>query len=311
MAEAASRTWHTTACVLCSVNCGLEIQLGPDGRRFARIRGDRAHPTSQGYHCEKALRLDHYQNGRDRLTHPLRRSADGTFEAIDWHTAIGEIAARLSAVQRAHGGSAIFYYGGGGQGNHLCGVYAAATRRALGMRYRSNALAQEKTGWAWVNEETVGTLVAGDVEHCEVALFIGKNPWHSHGFPRARTVLKEIAHDPARALIVIDPRRTETAELADIHLQLRPGTDAWLLAALAGVLVQEDLIAHRWLAEHVTGLGEVVAMLEKVPVSRFAEIAGVPEALARRAARRIAGAASVAALEDLGTQMTRHSTLNS
>jgi len=80
---------------------------------------------------------------------------------------------------------------------------------------------------------------------------------------------------------VIDPRRTETAELADLHLQLRPGTDAWLLAALAGVLVQEDLIAHRWLAEHAAGLAEVVAVLEKVPVERYAEIAGVPEVLDR------------------------------
>ena len=73
----------------------------------------------------------------------------------------------------------------------------------------------------------------GDFEHCEVAVFIGKNPWHSHSFPRARTTLKEIARDPDRSLIVVDPRRTETADLADIHLQVRPGTDAWLMAALA------------------------------------------------------------------------------
>jgi anaerobic selenocysteine-containing dehydrogenase len=311
MAEAATGTWHPTACILCSINCGIEIQLGPDGRRFERIRGDRAHPASQGYHCEKALRLDHYQNGRDRLTHPLRRRPDGSFERVDWDTAIREVAARLAAVRDTHGGERILYYGGGGQGNHLCGVYAGATRRALGVKYRSNALAQEKTGWAWVNEQTVGGLVGGDLERCEVALFVGKNPWHSHGVPRARALLRQIAGDPARALIVIDPRRTETAELADIHLQLRPGTDAWLLAALGGVIVQEDLTARQWLEEHAAGVEEVLEALRAVPVARYTAIAGVPEARVRQAARRLAGARSVAAFEDLGTQMTRHSTLNS
>ena len=99
-----------------------------DGRSFERIRGDKAHPASKGYTCEKALRLDYYQNGRgERLLSPLRRRPDGTFEEIDWDTAIREVAERLAAVRDAHGGEAIVYYGGGGQGNHLGGVYGAAT----------------------------------------------------------------------------------------------------------------------------------------------------------------------------------------
>ena len=100
-------------------------------------------------------------------------------------------------------------------------------------------------------------MVRGDFEHAEVALFVGKNPWQSHGIPHARTTLKEIANDPERALIVIDPRRSETAELADIHLAVRPGTDAWCLAALVAVLVQEGLVDRAWLAEHADGLDDV------------------------------------------------------
>ena len=76
------QAWHTTACNLCSVNCGVEIKL--EGRTFARVRGDKANPQSQGYTCEKALRLDHYQNGPHRLTSPMRRTADGDYEAIDF-----------------------------------------------------------------------------------------------------------------------------------------------------------------------------------------------------------------------------------
>ena len=82
--------WHKTACILCSVNCGIEVKL--DGRRIARVRGNKDHVASHGYACEKAQRLDYYQNGRDRLTSPLRRRADGTFEAIDWDTAVREVA---------------------------------------------------------------------------------------------------------------------------------------------------------------------------------------------------------------------------
>jgi anaerobic selenocysteine-containing dehydrogenase len=302
--------WKQTACILCECNCGIEVRLGgEDGRRFERIRGDKAHPASAGYTCEKALRLDHYQNGGNRLTAPLRRRPDGTFEEIDWDTAITEVAARFAAVRDTHGGGSIFYYGGGGQGNHLGGAYSGATLRALGSTYRSNALAQEKTGEFWVNAKTMGTMVRADFEHCEVAIFVGKNPWQSHGIPRARTTLKEIARDPHRTMIVIDPRRTETAELADIHLRVRPGTDAWLLAALGAVLVQEGLVDRRWLAEHATGLADVEPALAAIDVTAFAAIAGIDEDQVRHAARTIAAASSVAVFEDLGVQMGLHSTL--
>lgn len=310
--------WHQTACILCECNCGIEVRLGEQlgtSRRFERIRGDKAHPASQGYTCEKALRLDHYQNGDNaRVTSPLRKRPDGTFEEIDWDTAIREVAARLGAVRDAHGGETILYYGGGGQGNHLGGAYGAAMFRAFGGRYRSSALAQEKTGEFWVNGRMLGAMVRADFDHAEVALFVGKNPWHSHSIPHARTTLKEIANDPARALIVIDPRRTETADLAEsngtgFHLQVRPGRDAWLIGALAAVIAQERLYASAWLADHATGLEHVLAVLAGVPVAEWCDIAGVPEARVRAAARRIAAADSVAVFEDLGVQHNRYSTL--
>ena len=304
--------WQPSACILCECNCGIEVRLGgDDGRRFERIRGDKAHPASQGYTCEKALRLDHYQNGGTRLTSPLRRRADGTFEEIDWDTAIREVAARFAGVRDEFGGETIFYFGGGGQGNHLGGAYSGATMRALGGRYRANALSQEKTGEFWVNGKMFGGGVRADFEHCEVALFVGKNPWQSHGIARARTVLKEIANDPQRAMIVIDPRRSETAELADIHLQVRPGTDAFCLAAMVAVLVQEQLVHATWIADHVSGYDAIHDEFAAISVGEFATRCGVPEQLIRDAARRIAAADSVAVFEDLGIQMNRHSTMNS
>ena len=303
--------WKPSACILCECNCGILVRLGgDDGRHLEQIRGDKAHPASKGYTCQKALRLDHYQNGRgERVLHPLRKRPDGSFEQIDWDTAIAEVAARLAAVRDRFGGETILYYGGGGQGNHLGGSYSGATLRAFGAKFRSSAIAQEKTGEIWVNGLMLGTPVRGDFEHCEVAVFVGKNPWQSHSMPHARLTLRNIAKDPGRALVVIDPRRTETAELADFHLQVRPGRDAWLLAALGAVLVEEGLMDGAWLDRHAAGLSEVTAALSAVPIAEYCRISGVDEALVRAVARRIARAASVAVFEDLGVQMNRHSTL--
>ncbi len=304
--------WRKTACILCSQNCGVEVLL--DGRRLVKVHGDRAHPTSRGYTCEKALRLDHYQNGRDRLTTPLRRRPDGSFEPVDWDTAIREVAAGFARVRDTHGGESILYYGGGGQGNHLPGAYARATRAALGSVYASNALAQEKTGEFWVDGKLYGKPrchTHPDFEHAEVALFVGKNPWQSHGIPRARATLRAISADPARTLIVIDPRRTETAELADIHLQLKPGTDAFCLSAIVATLVQEDLIDREFLAARTVGADEVIAAFAKVPIGDYAARAGLDEDRVREVARRIGRSRKVAVMEDLGLQQSRHSTLGS
>ena len=299
--------WKPTACILCECNCGIVVQT--DGRHLSKIRGDKDHPASQGYTCNKALRLDHYQSNPNRLTSPMRRRADGSYEEIDWDTAIGEVAAGFKRIAETHGGDKIFYYGGGGQGNHLGGAYSGAFLKPLGSRYRSNALAQEKTGEFWVDSQLYGGHTRGEFEHAEVSVFIGKNPWMSQSFPRTRVVLNEIAKDPARSMIVIDPVATDTAEMADFHLQVKPGSDAWCLAAMAAVLVQENLCDETFLVEHADGVDEVREVLRTVPVTDYAQRSGVDEQLLRAAVRRIAGAASVAVFEDLGVQQAPNSTL--
>jgi anaerobic selenocysteine-containing dehydrogenase len=299
--------WQPTACILCECNCGIVVQV--EGRTLARIRGDKEHPGSQGYTCNKALRLDHYQNNRARLTSPMRRRADGTYEEIDWDTAIIEIADGFRRIRDTYGGDKIFYYGGGGQGNHLGGAYSGAFLKALGSRYRSNALAQEKTGEAWVDAQLYGGHTRGEFEHAEVSVFVGKNPWMSQSFPRARVVLNEIAKDPVRSMIVIDPVLTDTAKMADFHLRVRPGTDAWCLAALAAVLVQESLCDEAFLAEHVHGVEAVRDALREVPIGDCAQHCGVDKELLRAAARRIGAAGSVSVFEDLGIQQAPNSTL--
>ena len=303
--------WLPTACILCSRNCGIEVHVR--GREMARIRGDKAHPISAGYLCQKAQRLNYYQNHADRLTSPLRRREDGAFEEVSWETAISEIAARLVDLRDRFGGRSLAYFGGGGQGNHLAGPYGKALRTAMRTRNYYSALAQEKTGGFWVDGRLFGKQnchPAEDVDHAEVVVFIGTNPWQSHGIRNARQVLREIHNDPARRMIVIDPRRTETAELADLHLQVKPGADAFLLAAILAVIVRERREATEFISDHTTGFDVVREELLKVPVEAFAARAGIALDDVYLAARIIAGAASCAVRTDLGIEQSLNSTLN-
>jgi anaerobic selenocysteine-containing dehydrogenase len=308
----AKAQWHKTACNLCYVNCGLEVAI-EDGR-IAKVRGDRANPKSQGYLCNKAARIPYYAHHKDRLTTPLRRRADGGFDAISWDAAIAEIAQRVREIHAAHGGQAFALYGGGGQGNHAGGAYANALLRALGSRNAFNALAQEKTGDFWINGRMFGSQTchtAEDVHHCDLLFVLGCNPWVAHGFPNARDHLNQIRKNPDRKLIVVDPRRTETAELADLHLAVRPGADAFLLGALLGLLVQRDAIDHAFLELHTVGFEPVLDALRRIPIDAWAEAADVSMADLSHCADMIAAARAMVVRAELGIQQGVNSTLNS
>ncbi len=296
-----------TACNLCYANCGILVEVA--GREIAKVRGDKAHVASKGYICNKAARINYYQNSKARLLSPLRRRDDGSFEEVSWERAITEIAARFADIRDTHGGNKIIYYGGGGQGNHLGGTYSGATRAALGMRYASNALAQEKTGLFWTSDRVLGGHWHGDFEQCDVAVFVGKNPWQSNGLQRARVRLRELSKDPDKTLIVFDPRRTETAEFADIHFAVRPGTDTWCIAAILGFMVQEGLANLPWLSDNTKGYQRVLEQLGEVPVEEYARFSGVPMELVKRTARVLSATDKIAVYEDLGIEQSPNSTL--
>ncbi len=300
----------TTACNLCFVNCGLKIKVGGENNRdIIKVMGDKDHPMSKGYICNKAARINFYQNSDARLKSPMRRKADGSYEQIDWDTAISEIAEKLGNIRDTHGGERIFYYGGGAQGDHLGGAYAQALRSALGIRYKGNAISQEKTGLAWVMSRMVGGPVHSAVHYAKVAMFVGKNPFMSNGMHEARPFLRAIAKDEGRKLIVVDPRRTETADYADIHLAVKPGRDAWCMAAIVAYMVQNNLLPLDWIARHTEGFEQVSSAFGAIHIDAFADFCGIPASQIAEVAELIAGAESFALEEDIGIQMAPHSTL--
>jgi anaerobic selenocysteine-containing dehydrogenase len=300
-----------TACILCSRNCGLTVTI--DNGTFIKIQGDEQHPISKGYICQKAARLDYYQNHDDRLAQPLKRQSDGSFSAISWDVALQEIAEKLQNIKQKHTGNAFAFVGGGGQGNHWGGMYSRQLLTAMGSRFIYTALAQEKTGDIWVNGRLFGNQrchTTEDIEHADYVIFIGANPFQAHGIVNARDTLKAFQKDPNRTMVVIDPRVSETAKMADIHLQLKPSTDAYLMSAMLATIVREGLHDKAFLTTHCTGFETLEKELLEIDVEDYAKRADIPLDLVQKVARGFAQAKKACIRVDLGTQHTLHTTLN-
>ncbi|ARU58445.1 molybdopterin oxidoreductase [Oleiphilus messinensis] len=302
---------HPSACILCSRNCGITITT--ENGRFTKIKGDSAHPMTDGYICQKAARLEHYQNHDDRLSQPLKRQPDGSHQPISWDQALSEIATRLLQIRDTHGGDAFAFVGGGGQGNHLGGAYGQQIRQAMKSRYVYSALAQEKTQDFWVNGRLFGDQrchTTEDVEHADYVLFIGCNPYQAHGIPNARDTLKALKKDPDRTMVVIDPRLSETAKMADIHLPIKPGTDAYLLSAMLAIIVQEGLHDREFLDHHCTGFEAVENELLNIRVQDYVALTDLKLDDVQKVAREFARARRACVRIDLGIQQTLNTTLN-
>ena len=263
-----------------------------EGRTLARIRGDKAHPASQGYTCNKAMRLDHYQNGRHRLTLAAaparRRHVRG--DRLGHRDRRGRRAASR-AVRDEHGGDVdlLLRRRRPGQPPRRRLQRRAPARRSAS-RYRSSALAQEKMGEGWVDAQLYGGHTRGDFEHAEVVGLRRQEPVAVAELPaRAGRAARDREGPASASMIVIDPVVTETAELADFHLRVRPGhatRGAWprWRRARAGGPGRPTT----FLAEHANGAEPVLAALRggrRSPTTP--QRCGVDEELIRAAARRI------------------------
>jgi anaerobic selenocysteine-containing dehydrogenase len=292
---------------MCANSCGIQVRVEED--RIVKIRPDKRSPFSKGYVCNKAQAVGSYQHHIQRVLSPLRRRADGSFEAIDWDAATGEIGGKLREIIDKHGGKSVALIGGGGQANHLDFPYAVSFLRALGSRYHYNALGQEYTQKYWINGNMFGSEGLDfhpDEHRCDVLLVIGTNPWISHGMQRARLVVKEISRDPDRKLIVVDPRRHETSEKADMYLRIRPGTDVYFFLALINVIVEEGLCDEGYIAEHTADWDEVRWVAGLVTPERAAPLCDLDAGQIRDVARVFATAKRAATRIDLGIYHNIH-----
>jgi len=301
--------WHKTGCVLCPQNCGLEI-LVEDGR-MTKVRPDKANPRSQGYACRKGLNVIYHQYPADRLTQPLKREGDG-FVPISWDRAIGEIAERMQALVKRHGPRCLAYMGASSQGGHAEAAFGISILRAMGSQYLYSSAGQEFSGLFWVTGRMFGRqyLMPGPDEHAaDMMVAWGWNGMQSHQIPRAPLVLKGFSKDPERLLVVIDPRRSETAAIADIHLAVRPGTDALLVKAMIAMIVREGWENRDYIRDRVAGWETIRPWFETFDVEGALEVCDLPYDQVHRVCRLMA-TRRWCVHPDLGIYMGRRSVLN-
>ena len=190
-----------------------------DGR-MVQVRPDKDNPRSGGYACRKGMKILKYQYPEGRLTSPLKRVGDG-FTAISWEQATEEIAAKMRNLVDAHGPRCLAYMGAGSQGSHFEAAFGLSLLRSLGSQYLYSSAGQEFSGAWWVFGRMLGkqyNITIPDEQETEMLVGWGWNGMQSHQIPQAPRVLTGMAKNPGKLLVIIDPRKSETARIADIHL---------------------------------------------------------------------------------------------
>jgi len=302
--------WHKTGCVLCAQNCGLEVFV--ENNRMTRVRPDRANPRSQGYACRKGLNVLYHQYPADRLTEPLRRVGD-RFEHISWDRAIDEIAGKIRQVVDQHGPRSLAYMGGSAQGGHMEAGFGLTLLRAMGSQYYYSSAGQEFCGSWWVFGRMFGkqyNVAIPDEHETEMLVGWGWNGMMSHQMPRARKVLKEISKDPDRLLVIIDPRKSETAAIADMHLAVRPGSDALLAKAMIAIILTEGWVNREYIKRYVQGWNQIQPWFEGFDYRAAIEVCQLDYTQVFELCRLMT-IRRWCVHTDLGIYMGRHSTLNS
>jgi anaerobic selenocysteine-containing dehydrogenase len=292
----ASMQTHYRTCNLCEAMCGIAIDVA-DGR-IAGIRGDHEDRFSRGYICPKALALQGVHEDPDRLRRPLRRRGSG-WQELDWDEALDEAAQRLAAAQREHGRDAVAVY----QGNptvHNYGsiLYGQLFLKTLGSRSRYSATSIDQLPHMFASLLMFGhqlLLPVPDIDRTGFLLMLGANPVASNGsLMTAPGVARRLRAIRARGgrFIVVDPRRTETAALADRHLAIRPGTDAWLLLALLQTLFAEGLTRPGPAAAFTDGIEAIAEASRPFTPERAEPATGIAADRIRELARAFAAAPS-------------------
>jgi len=296
---------HYRTCPFCEATCGLEIEV--EGREVVSVRGDADDVFSQGFICPKAYGIKQLHEDPDRLTVPLVRRGGELVEA-SWDEAFEEIDRRLAPIVAEHGKDAVAAYLGNPNAHNLSAItHLPALLRVLGTKNVYTASTVDQMPKQVSSGLMFGTMLSvpiPDVDRCDHLLLLGANPLVSNGSlltaPNMRGRLRAIRERGGK-VVVIDPRRTRTAEEASEHHFIRPGTDALLLAAMACTIVEEGLDDVGTLAEHMNGLDEVRSLVCEFPPEAVAGACGIDAAEIRRMARELAAAERGAVYARIGT----------
>src|SRR3954468_20131649 len=298
-----------TFCRICEAHCGM-VATVEDGR-VTKLRPDPDHPLSAGYACPKGIAMTDVQNDPDRVLHPLRRTASGDFERVSWDEALTDIAGRLKHVPRTSVG---WYMGNPGAFSYSHTLWVKGFLDALGSPHYYSAGSQDVNNRFAASALLYGTPLVvpiPDLQRTSFLFIVGANPMVSHGSvltaPRVRDQLHDITRRGGR-VVVVDPRRTETARQFE-HVAVTPDTDAWRLLAMLHVIFEEGLADARFLDDQAEGGERLRAMAAPHTPESVAERTGVDADTIAQLARDFAAADGAAAYGRTGSCLGRFGTL--
>ncbi len=305
---------HYHTCNLCEAMCGIEIEHRGD--EILAIRGDKDDPFSKGHICPKAVALQDLHNDPDRLRHPVKRTADG-WVPISWDQALDETAQRLYDIQQTHGKDAVaLYFGNPTAHNHGALFTLLPFVKALRSRQRYSATSADQlphmlAAWQLFGHQALFPIP--DVDRTDYFLIIGGNPLASNGsimtVPDVKGRLKALQKRGGR-VVVVDPRRTETAKAADEHHFVRPGTDVYLLLAIVQVMFEELLVAPGRLDSMLDGQKDLARLVANWKPEKVADTVGMSADAIRKLARDIAAAPRAAVYSRVGVTTSAHGSLS-
>jgi anaerobic selenocysteine-containing dehydrogenase len=297
-----------TLCPYCGVGCGLLVEVR-DGR-VARVRGNPAHPSSLGDLCAKAVHLPPTLRTDDRLLYPqLRARRDGALGRVPWELAVRTVAERLGAITAEHGSDAVAIYA---SGQLTTEEYYIASKFAKGFLRTNNfdtnsrlCMASAAVGYTRSLGADGPPCSYDDLDAAQCVLLIGTNTADCHPVLFKRLRRRKAAAPDAVGVIVADPRWTETADLADLHLSLRPGSDVALLNGMLHVLVRDGLLDRAFIAAHTNGWVDVERVVAEYPPARAASLTGLGADAIVDAARRFGRAPQALTLWSMGVNQSR------
>lgn len=302
-----------TYCRICEPLCGM-VATVEDGR-LVKLRPDRDHPVSKGFACPKGIAFTEVVNDPDRVTHPLRRRPDGSFERVSWDVAMRDIKARMLRIQREHGSDAIgFYWGNPGAFSASHTLWVAGFMLGLGSPHLYTAGSQDVNNRFVASEFLYGnpsTAPVPDLHRAELVVIVGANPLVSHGSVLTAPRIKEELHgvvERGGRVVVVDPRRTETAR-AFTWQPVRPDADAYLLLSLLHVLFEEGLADRAAIARQARGADALRELARPFGPEATAATTGVAPAAVRELARDLATTERAAVYGRTGTSLGRSATL--
>ena len=307
---------HYRICPLCEACCGLEIKTQAD--KVISIRGAAQDVFSRGYICPKGVSLKDLHEDPDRLRTPLVKNSAGVFVEASWDAAFAEIERRLLPVLQAHGPDAIGLVVGNPSAHKISLLsYFPRLARAIGTRNVFSASTLDQMPKQLSSGLLFGhwlSIPVPDIERCDYLLILGANPMVSNGslwtVPDYRGKAKAMRERGGK-IVVVDPRRSETAAHADQYLPIKPGGDVFLLLGIAHALFDEGLVELGRLAEHTNGLDEVRAAVLPYAPERMAIGCGIDAGAIRQLARELAAAPRAAVYGRIGTCTQRFGTINS